>query len=87
MSYNWDALNKKTIELLNKGDYEGALTAAEKAVSTARENGDLPHLALGLNNMGELYQTLGDFENAEKTMLESIEALPTPLAPSTPSAP
>ena len=52
MSYNWDALNQKTIELLNKGDYEGALKAAGKAVDAARENGDLPHLALGLNNMG-----------------------------------
>ena len=71
MSAEWEELNQKTIELLMAGDFDGARASAEKSVSMAREGGDRENLAVGLNNLGAVFTSAGDFAAAETALEEA----------------
>jgi tetratricopeptide (TPR) repeat protein len=74
MRPKWDQLNRRVINLMQKGRLEEALEPARRAVALAEEDngGDRLHLAVSLNNLGELHHGLGQFEAAEAALKRSI---------------
>lgn len=75
MGSGWEALNRQVIELMQRGQFQEALAPALAALAAARreKKEKSPDLAVALNNLGELYQVLGDVAGAESAFLESIE--------------
>ena len=73
MAENWEELNQKTIELLQSGQAEAAVAAAQEAVAHARERGAKEDLDVSLNNLGEVCQAAGDLPGAEAALKESLE--------------
>jgi len=73
MSQTFEELNQKAIELMEKGDLESAVKAAEEAVRAAQQTGDDSKKLLGLSNLSQVQQSAGDFEGAEETLTKAIE--------------
>ena len=57
----------------NNGRIEEALPLAEESLALRREVGDLERLAISLNEVGVLVDSLGQFEEAEKYYREAME--------------
>ena len=63
----WDTLNQEIMELYRTGKYDRAVVVAKKALEVAEENvgPNHPDVATSLNNLAELYDTQGQYAQAE----------------------
>ena len=64
MADSWKKLNDNVIELMQKGQFQEALVSANEALEVVvKEYGDeQQNEALILNNLGEMYHIMRDYE-------------------------
>jgi len=74
MENDWYNLNQEAMSLYQKRQYSSAITAEQKALEIARQTDpDHPRVAVSLNNLAALYQTLGQYKEAEPLHKRSLE--------------
>jgi CHAT domain-containing protein/Tfp pilus assembly protein PilF len=68
-------INKRAVQLLQKGEFAEAVVTAERAVKLAETTlgPDHPGLAAALTNLGETYVEVGRYAEAESPMRRAIE--------------
>ena len=69
-----NALNKQVTQLIEQGKYQEAIPIAERAVEVAKHTlgPDHPKTAADLNNLGFLFQKIGDYAKAEPLLQEAL---------------
>jgi CHAT domain-containing protein/Tfp pilus assembly protein PilF len=72
---SWEELNSKVVEYYQKGDFQTAITYAEKVVVQAEKEFGKEHgnYATSLNNLALLYYKIGDYMKAEPLYLEALK--------------
>ena len=70
----WKSLNDEVNSLYRQGHYDRAIVVAKKALQVAEQAGgpDHPDVAQSLNNLAELYQTQGQYAQAEPLYKRSL---------------
>ncbi len=72
-----ELLNEEVVKLYQQGQYQQAITLAEKILSIYQNTLGKNHLevAISFNNLGELHRTTGDFLQAESLFIKSLNIL------------
>jgi tetratricopeptide (TPR) repeat protein len=67
-------LNQRVNQLIEQGKYQEAIPIAERAVEVAKHTlgPDHPKTAADLNNLGFLFQKIGDYAKAEPLLQEAL---------------
>ena len=70
----WATLNREIQKLRSEGQYNQAVTTAEKALKAAEKTfgPDHPNMATSLNNLAEIYMILGEYAKAESFYKRSL---------------
>ena len=70
----WDTLNDEVMSLYRQGQYDRAVVVAKKALQVAEQNvgPNHPDVATSLNNLALLYQTQGQYAQAEPLYKRSL---------------
>jgi tetratricopeptide (TPR) repeat protein len=76
-------LNQKVIELYQQGRYAEAIPVAEKVLAIVEKalGPEHPHVALSLNNLAALYDSLGDYARAEPLFQRALSIAATAGCP------
>ncbi len=70
MRSNWDELNQQVISHIQNGQFKQALEPAKAALDMVKQekSENHPDFAVSLNNLGELYHLLENYEEAESVL-------------------
>ena len=76
-----DQLHRQVVQLFQQGHYEPALGLATQARDLARQHlgADHPHYAASLNNLAELYRSMGNYAAAEPLFRQASDICRTAL--------
>ena len=69
-----DALNQQVNQLINQGKYQEAIPIAERAVEVSKRvrGPEQQETVEALNNLGLLFQKIGDYAKAEPLLQEAL---------------
>jgi CHAT domain-containing protein/predicted negative regulator of RcsB-dependent stress response len=73
---NPQALEQQAQSLYERGRLPDAISLLQQAITKYRSQGDVIGEAIALRNLALVYQQLGDWKQAEKTISEAIKSLP-----------
>lgn len=86
MDDDWDRLNEQVMQFFGSAKYAEALVPAQKALQLARQRHGAEHadVALALNNLAALHDSLGDYAKAEVFYKEALALKEKLLGPKDP---
>jgi tetratricopeptide (TPR) repeat protein len=73
---NPQALEQQAQSLYERGRLPDAISLLQQAITKYRSQGDVIGEAIALRNLALVYQQLGDWKQAEKTIADAIKSLP-----------
>src|SRR5271165_5955931 len=81
-----NALNQQVNQLIAQGKYQEAIPIAERAIEVSKRvrGPEQPETAAALNNLGFLFQKIGDYPKAEPLLQEALRIRQKVLGPEHP---